>query len=356
MTGIMKSDIPRRQTGLFKTALYVFPDAKIGQPFRETIRLASSDFFPMFDVPFRYGSGWDRKADEGPEPVVVLSDEMNDRLFGGKNSVGKTVRISDRDFRVVGVIAGWAPSIKFYDLTQNFIERPENIYMPFNFLKPMQLRTFGNSDGWGSSGGLSGFDGFLQSETCWIQMWVELPDKAVLAKYKDFLTAYVLDQKKHGRFQRPMNNRVSTVHEWMRDQRVVPPETTAMLIVSLLFLGVCAVNLVGLLLGKFLARASEVGVRRALGASRADIFLQHVVECELIGIVGGAIGLLLSVGALVLLNMWLRATATRGDFFHLDVPMVLLSVGLSLAAGLAAGLYPAWRTCRLSPAVHLSLQ
>ena len=87
-----------------------------------------------------------------------------------------------------------------------------------------------------------------------------------------------------------------------------------------------------------------------------DIFRQHVVECELIGIVGGAIGLLLSVGALVLLNQWLKTTATRGDFFHLDVVMVLLSAGLSLAAGLAAGLYPAWRTCRLSPAVHLSLQ
>src|SRR5512138_2799796 len=94
MTGIMKSDVPKRQTGLFKTALYVFPDAKIGRPFRETIRLCFSDFFPMFDVPFRYGSGWDRKADAGPEPVVVLSAAMNDRLFGGANSVGKTVRIA----------------------------------------------------------------------------------------------------------------------------------------------------------------------------------------------------------------------------------------------------------------------
>jgi putative ABC transport system permease protein len=356
MTEIMKSDIPRRQSGMFKTALYVYPDPKIGRPFREMVRLCTADFFPMFDVPMLYGSGWDRKADAGPEPVVVLARQMNDKLFGGKNSVGKTVRVGDREFRVVGVMGDWLPSVKFYDLTQNQIDVPETIYMPFSFVKPMQLRTFGNSDGWGSSGGLSGFDGFLQSETCWIQMWVELADKASLSKYKDFLAAYVLDQKKHGRFQRPVNNRVSTVREWMRDQRVVPPETTAMLILSILFLGVCAVNLVGLLLGKFLARSSEVGVRRALGASRADIFLQHVVECELIGVVGGAIGLLLSLGALLFLNQWLKTIATRGDFFRLDVPMVLLSIGLSLAAGLAAGLYPAWRTCRLAPAVHLSLQ
>jgi putative ABC transport system permease protein len=362
MTGILQSNIPRHQSGMFKTGLYVYPDPKVGRPFREMVRLCFSDFFPMFDVPFRYGSGWDKKADAGPEPVVVLSDEMNDRLFGGKNSVGKTVRLADRDFRVVGVLAGWAPSVKFYDLTQAFVDKPEKIFMPFNFLKPMKLRTFGNTDGWGTSGGRSGFDGFLQSETCWIQMWVELPDAAALSKYRDFLSAYVLDQKRHGRFQRPLNNRLSTVDEWMRDQRVVPPEMSALLVVSLLFLGVCSVNLVGLLLGKFLARANEVGVRRALGASRRDIFLQHVVECEVIGVVGGAIGLALSIAALAFLNQWMKTSTAgplgpgRADFFQLDVPMILLSIGLSLVAGFAAGVYPAWRTCRLSPAVHLSLQ
>jgi putative ABC transport system permease protein len=58
MTAVMKSDIPRRQSGMFKTALYVYPDPKIGRPFRETVRLCFSDFFPMFDVPMLYGSGW----------------------------------------------------------------------------------------------------------------------------------------------------------------------------------------------------------------------------------------------------------------------------------------------------------
>jgi putative ABC transport system permease protein len=354
--GIMRSTIPLRQSAMFKTSQYVYPDANVARPFKELIRMCFADFFPMFDVPFRYGSGWDRKADAGPEPVVVLSDEMNARLFGGANSVGKIVRISDRDFRVVGVLAPWTPSVKFYDLTQNIISEPEQIYMPFNFLRPMQLRTAGNSDGWGTSGSLSGFEGFLQAETCWIQMWVELPTRADVARYRDFLSAYVLEQKKAGRFPRPLNNRVDTVREWMRVQKVVPKQTTAMMVVSLLFLSVCAVNLVGLLLGKFLARASEVGVRRALGASRLDIFLQHVVECELIAVMGGAIGLALSFAGLAVLNAWLKTTASRADFFRLDPQMILLSIGLSLAAGLVAGVYPAWRTCRLAPAVHLKLQ
>ena len=308
------------------------------------------------DVPFRYGTGWDRRADAGPEPVVVLSSEINDKLYGGTNSVGKTVRIANRDFRVVGVMAPWKPNVKYYDLTQNAISEPEKIYMPFNFLKPMQLQPSGNRDGWGPSPSVSGFEGLLMSETCWIQMWVELPDRKAANDYRDFLTAYVMEQKKTGRFPRPLNNRLSTVKEWMDEQKVVPPQANTMLIVSLLFLAVCAVNLVGLLLGKFLARAPEVSVRRALGATRADIFLQHVIECEVIGVMGGAVGLLLSLGGLAALNVWVKTTATRTDFFQLDGPMVLLAIGLSLAAGLAAGIYPAWRTSRIPPAVHLKVQ
>ncbi|MCA1580823.1 MAG: ABC transporter permease [Acidobacteria bacterium] len=354
MQGIMKSTIPLRQSGMFVSNMYVYPDPKVGRPFRELTRLCFSDFFPMFDVPFRYGSGWDRKADAGPDPVVVLSSEMNQKLFGGKNSVGRTVRLADRDFRVVGVLAGWRPNVRFYDLTQNQIATPENIYIPFNFLRPMQIRTNGNTDGWGTSGA-PGFEGFLQSETCWVQFWAELPNEKSAAAYRDFLTAYVLEQKKMGRFQRPLNNRLSTVSEMMADAGVVPKQATAMLIVSLLFLAVCAVNLVGLLLGKFLARGGEVGVRRALGASRADIFLQHIVECELIAVLGGLVGILLSLGALAGMNAWLKTTMARGDFFKLDLSMILLSVGLSLAAGFIAGVYPAWRTCRLAPAMHLKV-
>jgi putative ABC transport system permease protein len=356
MVGVMASKIPQRQTGMAKSSQYVYPDPKVGRPFRENVRLVFADFFPMFDVPFRYGTGWDRQADAGPEPVVVLASEMNDKLFGGSNSVGKTVRIANRDFRVVGVMGPWKPNVKYYDLTQNAIAEPEKIYMPFNHLKPMQLQPSGNRDGWGPSPSVSGFEGLLVSETCWIQMWVELPDGKAVNDYRDFLTAYVMEQKRTGRFPRPLNNRLSTVKEWMEEQKVVPPQANTMLIVSLLFLAVCAVNLVGLLLGKFLARAPEVSVRRALGATRGDIFLQHVIECEVIGIMGGAVGLLLALGGLAALNVWVKTTATRTDFFQLDGPMILLGIGLSLAAGLAAGLYPAWRTCRIPPAVHLKVQ
>ncbi|HET9317388.1 MAG TPA: ABC transporter permease [Vicinamibacteria bacterium] len=355
MTEIMKTDVPVHQSGMFKANLYVFPEPGAGRPTRTPIRLCFADFFPMFDAPFQYGSGWDRKADLGPEPVVVLGEEMNDKLFGGQDSVGKTVRIEDREFRVVGVLKPWRPSIKFYDITQQQLQAPEQVFMPMGWLRPMQIRTSGNSDGW-KSPPQPGFEGVLVSETVWLQMWVELPDQAARQRYVDFLTAYVTEQKKQGRFPRPLRVEVTPLMALMDEQGVTPPELTAMVVVSLLFLAVCALNLTGLLLAKFLARAPEIGVRRALGASRKQVFLQHVVECELVGVLGGALGILLSLGAVAFANGWVKALFNRADLIQFDATMAGYALGLSLLAGLVAGVYPAWRVCRIPPAVHLKLQ
>jgi len=356
MAGIMRSDIPTHQSGMFKTSLYVFPpDASRGRPELEQIRLCFSDFFAMFDVPFRYGGAWDRKADAGPESVVVISEEMNDRLFGGENSVGKSVRIQDRQFRVVGVLDHWRPGVKFYDLTQFQVQAVEPVYMPFNWVRPMELRTAGNSDGWKSPSQF-GFAGIFGSETAWIQMWVELPTADHLARYRAFLDAYALEQRKAGRFQRPLDNRVRTISQVMADFKIVPEEATATMMVSLLFLLICSLNLIGLLLGKFLARGAEIGVRRAMGARRLDVFVQHILECELVALAGGAVGLLLAAGGVELVNLWTKTMFQRSDFFQVDWAMAGFATSAALVAGLIAGLYPALRVCRIAPAVHLKTQ
>ena len=117
-----------------------------------------------------------------------------------------------------------------------------------------------------------------------------------------------------------------------------------------------ALNLIGLFLGKFLARVSVVGVRRALGASRWTIFVQHLVECELMGLIGGALGVLLSLAGLAVLNRVYGDGPEGVAFFQLDVKMILAAVVLSLVAGAIAGIYPAWRICAIPPARHLKNQ
>jgi len=351
MNEIMKSEIPTHQSGMFVAALTVHPIAEDQRPRRERVRMCFADFFPLFDVPFAHGGGWDREADLGPSPVVVIDAETNQRLFGGGNSVGKTVRIEDRPFTVVGVLAPWRPSPRFYDPHTGPSQEPEGIYLPFEFFRTFEIYTAGNLLIWDASDGDS-FDSFLTSEAVWIQMWVQLDTDDQRQAYSGFLDAYVMEQKALGRFARPLNNRLLDVMEWLEDREVVAEEARGMLVISLLFLLVCAINLIGILLGKFLARAPEVGVRRALGASRASVFAQHLVECEVVGLIGGILGLGLSVIVLGLINRLLD----NGSQFSLDLRMVAAGIGLSLIAGLVAGIYPAWRICRVAPAIHLKLQ
>jgi putative ABC transport system permease protein len=84
--------------------------------------------------------------------------------------------------------------------------------------------------------------------------------------------------------------------------------------------------------------------------------VQHVVECELVAIVGGAIGIALSLGGIAVLNNWVKTIVTRSDIVQFDVTMLVAAVALSLLAGLIAGVYPAWRVCRIAPAIHLKVQ
>lgn len=283
--------------------------------------------------------------------MVVIDSETNRRLFGGENSVGRTLRIENRDFTVVGVVAEWNPPIKFYDVHNGQFDEPEAIYMPFNFNVPMEIWSAGNNSNWKYYDG-DEYQDWLGSENIFIQMWVQLDNRQQREDYLSFLNAYTNEQKKLGRFQRPTNNLVLPVMEYLDQEEVVPEEATALLIISILFLLVCSVNLIGILLGKFLARAPEVGVRRALGASRRSVFIQHLVECELLGLIGGVVGVGLSVVALDLINRLFDNNFS----FHLDVNMVLAALVLSLAAGMVAGIYPAWRICRVPPANYLKLQ
>src|SRR5947209_7275365 len=337
---LMKSNIPTRQTATFRTRYFVHPDPKIGQPYAEDVRLVFADFFTMFNVPFQYGGPWDKAADAKPEPVIVIDQNTNQKLFGGANSVGRTVRLEDRNYKVAGVLGPWNPPLRFYDPTQGLGPKVEPIYMPFNFTPILQIQTFGNSDGWKGSDG-NGFEAFLNSDTCWLEYWVELPTPEKQQAFRDYVNNYVIDQKKHGRFGRPLHTEVTSMPDVIKELGVVPPQIRSLAIVSVLFLIVCSLNLIGLLLGKFIARIPEISVRRALGASRVQVFWQHIVECEVVGIAGGLIGLSISVGLLKLV----AKVIPNGDVVHLDAEMIAVSIFLSLVAGLLAGVYPAWRVC-----------
>ncbi len=366
---VMESDIPTHATAAYRASLFVYPSrpgegqtqqrpgggqAKqdgTEQPFEADVRLCHRGFFPIFEVPFAHGGPWDQRADAGPEPVVVIDDATNQRLFGGENSVGRKIRIAQRHFTVAGVLAPWRPMLKLYDVHNDATSAPEAIYMPFAHTRDLAVRSSGNTSNW-KRYDRDDFASFLASEATWIQMWAQLETPDQVARYQTFLDGYAEAQRAAGRFQRPNNNWIQPMREWHDEEGVVPPESKALVIIALLFLTVCSINLIGLLLGKYLARAPEVGVRRALGASRWAIFTQHIVECQLLGVLGGALGLVLSLAALSGINRMLENQMA----FQLDLTMVAVGLGLALISGLIAGVYPAWRICAAPPAIHLKTQ
>ena len=141
--------------------------------------------------------------------------------------------------------------------------------------------------------------------------------------------------------------------EWLEFNKVVPGDVRLQVWLALGFLLVCLLNTVGLLLAKFLRRSGELGVRRALGASRKTIFLQCLVEAGSIGLAGGIVGL-----ALAWLGLWaVRQQPTDyADLAHLDPSMLLMTFGLALVTSLLAGLLPAWSAMQVSPAMQLKSQ
>jgi putative ABC transport system permease protein len=102
-----------------------------------------------------------------------------------------------------------------------------------------------------------------------------------------------------------------------------------------------------------MGKKGEISVRRALGASRLAIFRQQIVEVAVIGLTGGLVGLSLAWCGLRGIDYLYD---TPNGLVRLDWIMVVTAVAVSVASGMLAGLYPAWRVCQIPPAAQLKTQ
>lgn len=313
----------------------------------------NAEFFAMFDVPFRSGGAWSRQDDERGGNVAVISSKLADRVFGAADPVGRTLRYDKRDYRVTGVVGDWSPLPKFYRLVGGDTSAPEDVFVPFNHAIANQMEPNGSVNCNVNGEIKPGYQGLVESECTWVQFWVELASANDRAGYVQYLDAYVDEQKKLGRFERPLNNRLYDVMGWLDERGVVSDDSRLQTWLAFGFLLVCLVNVVGLLLAKFTARSGEIGVRRALGAPRREVFKQYLIESGVIGTVGGALGIVLTLGVLA---MMARQSSEVRAMAHMDWTMFATAVVLSLAASLLAGLLPTWRACQVRPAVQLKSQ
>lgn len=125
-------------------------------------------------------------------------------------------------------------------------------------------------------------------------------------------------------------------------------------LISAIALLVGGVNILNLMLSTLAERVQEIGVRKALGATPAQIFLQLLVESVTLSMAGGALGA--AMGLPVLLFGDSIEKAANGIRPELPPGDFLWVFGLTVAMGVASGLYPAWKAARLSPIEALSYE
>jgi putative ABC transport system permease protein len=350
---LMRAHAAVRQAAMYATTLSITPPDPGQNSVQADARATYSDFFLMFDVPFKYGAPWGSAEDDARASVVVLTRAFNDRLFGGANSVGRTLTIEGKPYRVIGVLDDWRPSPRFYDLGEDSFSGADQLFLPFTRAIAEQMQTSGKFQ-CDRKGAGRGWDGTLHSNCIWIYLWAELPSARDATNYRSFLHNYAAEQRQAGRFNWPPRVALLNVRQWLAYNHVVPVAVGTLTTVSFAILLVCLLNATGLMLAKFMARIGALGVRRALGANRPAIFAQCLVEAGVIGLVGGLVGLGLTKLGLVSSRPVLPQDLSVLTRLH--GTDMLIALGVAIVATLLAGLYPTWRATQVQPALPIKAQ
>lgn len=352
---LMQAHAAPQQAEMYSPTEVIEEPGRQHLPLQGHILATGSDFFSMFGVPFRYGAPWGEAEDATHAPVVVLTQALNDRLFGGANSVGRTLTIGGKLYRIIGVLDAWHPTPPFfeYELGAGKYTGHDQLFIPFTRAIDEHMQP--TVDCSPTAKYLKGWTGFLHESGCnWIQVWVDLPTARDVTKYRAFLWNYAAQQRQDGRFNWPTRIALRDVMQWLAYEGVVPPTVRTLTFVSLAILLVCVLNATGLLLAKFMARAPGVATRRALGATRVAVFAQCSVEAGVVGLAGGLVG----IGLTTLGLLGCRAVLAEdlAILTKLRITDVAITLAVAILATLLAGLYPTWRATQVRPTVHFKAQ
>lgn len=343
-----------RQTVTYALVLAAMPADPSRPPFTVQGYAVTADFFDMFEVPFDVGRSWGDAEDARGAPEVVISRRLNARMFGDAGGAGHILRLGEQSYRVVGVVGDWNPQPHFYAGENinavTYRGDAPDIYLPFRSAIHAQVAGMGGyqclpdeaAGDWAAR---------LRSECNWINVWVELRTPAEASAYRDYLDGYAAEQQRSGRWPWAPNVRLRNLTQWLDYVHAVPYEASIAFALAVGLQLVCLINVIGLLLAKFMRRGLEIGVRRALGASGGAIARQFLVEGAIVGLAGAALGVLLT-----LLAVWAAGAVFQpkiARLIHVDATLFGVVLLSSLLTALLAAAYPTWRASRVQPAWQL---
>lgn len=316
--------------------------------------MAYGPVLQIFGVPLRYGRPWTEAEQAANAPVLVVDTHVAQKLFGTENAVGRSVMLGKRSFRVIGVSAPWKPRVQIFNLAQNggsVMGQDENFFVPAQAALDAGVGPFVAGE-CGKDAPVVSFQSAAVAQCRWMETWVRLDTPVQVGGYGQFLAGYADAQHDAGRFIYPPQAKLYGTQAWMTLNHVVPDDVHLNLMLSGGFLLLCLVNVAGLLAARFLRRQGDVAIRRALGASKRTVFMQHLVETALLGLIGGVLAL-----PLTWLGLWIVRMQPVGyaEAARFSPGVFAILFALSVGVGLLVGILPAWRVCRQPPALQIKI-
>ncbi|HKQ61255.1 MAG TPA: ABC transporter permease [Candidatus Polarisedimenticolaceae bacterium] len=286
------------------------------------LKRVDADWWRALRYEFVEGGPYGAEDDRAANHVAVINVSTRDRVFGGGPALGRTLELDGASFRVVGVVR---------DVPITRIVGFGDMFVPISTLR---------TDGYKRE--LVGdFFGVILAKSA-----ADFP--AIRAEFAQRLrTAQLPDPKMWDTLSSGADTLFEAVARFLSPNSDAPGQLFALIAGgALAFMLLPTVNLVNLNLSRILERTSEIGVRKAFGASSLRLVGQFVVENVVLTLVGGALGWVLSALALAALNSSGLLPYAR---FGLNLRVFGYGLVLAVLFGVLSGVYPAWRMSRLHP-------
>ena len=298
-----------------------------GRKIESQLRRTDGEFWRILDFEFLEGGPFTAEAERNARSVAVINETTRQRFFAGRPAVGRTIEVDGQRFRVVGVVRD-VPLLRFSSAA--------DVWVPISTSKSTNYKEQ------------------------WMGEFIALilaRDVADLPAIKAEFQARLREAERHlpdPRHYKTLHAGADTLFEGSIRQ-LSPGDTSdiqtgkvraVLFLLMLLFMLLPTLNLVNINLSRILDRASEIGVRKAFGASSRTLVGQFIVENLVLTLLGAAAGLILA-------GLVLQALNASGllPYARLALNYRIFGYGLAMALffGVLSGVYPAWRMSKLHP-------
>lgn len=299
----------------------------------------TSDFFQASNINIGSGNTFSRKQQRNALPVCIIGKKVAQKLFIGKNPLNQQVKVKDVWLKVIGVIEEKIISEKaqknlaIRDINQDIFVPINTFLVRFKDRKKVSINS--NRVSRGTTTTIVSNGNYHQLDKLTIQVKNSNQLKATAEVVSKMLT-----RKHNGQSDFEIKIPVNLLKQQQKTKQVFNIVLSLIAGISLLIGGIGIMNI---MLASVLERTKEIGIIRAIGASKQDVILQFLSESILISIGGGVLGIILGIIASIALE---KITAIETV---LSFESVILSFFVSTIIGLIFGITPAKSAANKSP-------